>query len=65
MILKWKCKSTKKTIAHGEDGGRKNEFKMILEYEFTADFGGRFVFFDLLAKIEHLNEKNVFKNVLG
>lgn len=37
---------------------------MILEYEFTADFAGRFVFFDLLAKIEHLNEKNVFKNML-
>lgn len=38
---------------------------MILEYEFTADFGGRFVFFYLLTKIEHLNEKNVFKNMLG
>ena len=39
---------------------------MILEYEYTADFGGRFVFFfDLLAKIEHLNEKNAFENVLG
>ncbi len=38
---------------------------MILEYEFTADFGSRFVFFYLLTKIEHLNEKNVFKNMLG
>ena len=38
---------------------------MILEYEFTADFGGRFVFFEKKKKIEHLNEKNVFKNVLG
>ena len=38
---------------------------MILEYEFTADFGGRFVFFVFIDKNEHFNEKNVFKNVLG